>query len=174
MPRGNAQQKPQQTAKNNPVRSTRQFVEADEQVTQQKPRVQKSTGPARESLEAAEVLVAERPVSAEKLELLKFMEEELTVQVHETTDETADPVPQIIVDGRSQFFIRGQEQTVKRKYVEVLARAKRTTYKQELVEHPERHYKQIPHTALRFPFSVTHDPSGDKGRKWLQKILAEK
>lgn len=155
-----------------PIRSTRQFVEAEEHVAQERPRNMRSSGPARKSLESRHIEVVDKPVSKEKLENLAFMEEEITVLIHETTDKNDDPLPHVQNDGRGHYFIRGQEQRVKRKYVEVLARAKRTTYTQELVEHPEKHYKNIPHTALRFPFTVTED-SNPRGRAWLKALLAE-
>jgi len=73
----------------------------------------------------------DRPVDKEHLENLKFNEEVLTIMLHDTTDPTADPIPYVINDGRRQAFIRGQEQQVKRKFVEVLARMKVTSYTQE-------------------------------------------
>jgi hypothetical protein len=165
------QKKPDQIRKVPPV-ATRQFVEAEEHVAQPRPRLQRSSGPARKALEQAHVEVPDGPVTKEKLAALAFMEEEVTVLVHDTTDETAEPLPQVINDGRSQFFIRGEEQKCKRKYVEVLARAKRTTYKQEMViVAGEKTYRNVPHTALRFPFTVVEDHP--KGRAWLKKILKE-
>lgn len=155
-----------------PVRSVRKATDAPEHVRQAAPRNLKAAGPARDALEAAEnIVVEDKPLNQKKAELLAFNEEVLTVQVHETNDPLAEPLPQVIVDGRSQFFQRGVEMHVKRKYVEVLARAKRTTYSQ--VEQPGGDYKNVPHSALRYPFSVIHDPAGDKGRAWLKAVLAE-
>ena len=157
-----------------PVRSTRQFVETEEQqVGQDRPRNMKSTGPARQSLDPAIVQPVEVPVSRQKLDLLAFMEEPVTVHVHDTTDPTAVPIPPVWNDGRSQFFIRGQDQVVKRKFIEVLARCKRTIYSQEKYTDGvgNEAYRQIPHTALLYPFSVVEDTA--KGRAWLKAILAE-
>ena len=97
---------------------------------QDKPRAMKSTGNARESLDAAEVQPVDRVVSKDKLEALQFNEDILTVMVHETTNPIDDPMPEVWNDGKVQRFQRGVEMQVKRKYVEVLARAKKTTYTQ--------------------------------------------
>lgn len=160
--------------KTEPV-STGQFLETEEQtVGQDRPRTMKSTGPAKKSLEPATIEVVDKPLDTEKADMLRFMEEELIVVVHQTTDPAEAPMPQIINDGRSQFFIRGEEQKVKRKFVEVLARAKRTTYTQVKTKDAEGNefYKNIPHTALRYPFAVIQDPN-PRGRDWLKAILAE-
>lgn len=151
-----------------PVRSHRQTLEAAEQtVGQDRPREMPARGKAR--IEAAHIEPVER-VSKEKLELLAFMEEMVTVLVHESTNPNDEPIPEVWNDGVAQRFIRGQEQRVKRKYVEVLARAKMTSYKQ--VKLPDnRGYKNIPQTALRYPFSVIED--SQKGKDWLKRVLAE-
>ena len=157
------------------VRSTRQFVEAEEHIQQPKARVMRSGGNARTSLESEHVIAVDRPVSKEKLEILAFMEEELTILVHDTTDPTAEPLPEIINGGgkNRQYFIRGQEQRVKRKYVEVLARAKRTARGNEKFKdsNGDDAYRYPAHTAPRFPFTVIED--SQKGKEWLKAILSE-
>lgn len=164
----------QEVKKTRPVTSTRQFQDTDDaQIPQGRSRVQKSRGPARKSLDPEEVERAERMPDQNKLEELKFMEEVVTVMLHESTDPADDPNPLVQVNGRSQYFIRGVDQQVKRKFVERLARARRTRYSQK-TEHDDNgvpYYRNVKHTALRFPFVVKHDPSGDKGRAWLDAIL---
>lgn len=176
MPRNQAvaaKEAPEQTqARNRPTRSTRNDVEVDgAHVSKQKPRDLKSTGPAREALEPSEVVVADERALGDKAAMLAFMEEELTVVVHETTDVTDDPIPQVTNDGVNQFFIRGKEQKVKRKFVEVLARAKKTTYTQQLAKDSagNEFYRNVPHTVPRYPFTVMHDPN-PRGRAWLQAL----
>lgn len=172
MPR--VQQAKQQT-KAQPVRSRRNDVDVDEShVKQSGPRNLKSTGPAREALDPGEIAVADRPVDEQKLKMLVFMEEELVVMVHETTDPTDDPLPQVTNDGINQFFIRGKEQTVKRKFVEILARAKKTAYTQELSKDAagNEFYRNIPRTVPRYPFTVLSDPNPE-GAAWLKAIRAE-
>lgn len=156
-----------------PVRSTRGDIEAEEHVRDGRPRVLSSDGPARQALDPVYVEVVEKPVSKDKLDMLAFMEEPVRILVHDTTDPTAEPLPQVINDRSSQFFIRGQEQTVKRKFIEVLARAKKTTYSQEKFTdaNGNESYRNIPHTALRFPFQVIEDT--ERGKAWLKAILSE-
>lgn len=165
MPRSTASQAKQ----TRPVRSTRQFLDAEEHVGQSRPRVLPSKGKA--TLEPTEVIPVETPVSQDKLAALAFNEEVVTILVHESTNPTDEPMPEVWVDGRAQRFLRGHEQPVKRKYVEALARAKKTTYSQ--VKLPDNAgYKNVPHTALRYPFSVTQD-ANPRGRDWLKAILAQ-
>ena len=167
--------KPAVVKKTRPV-ATGQFKDTDDaDIPQGRARAQRSTGPARASLEPAEVEIAERMPNKEKAEELRFMQEVLTVMVHESTDPTDDPTPLVQINGRSQYFIRGADVHCKRMFVERLARARRTRYSQKIVvdENGVKSYKNVPHTALRYPFVVKHDPSGDKGRAWLDGILSE-
>lgn len=157
-----------------PVRSTRQFMEAaEQQVGQDRPRTMKSRGPARKSLEPVHIERVDGPVSKDKLAMLAFMEEPVKVMVHDTTDPTVMPIPQVRNGEASQFFIRGQEQVVKRKFVEILARAKKTTRGNEkfVDGNGDDSYRYPAHSALLYPFSVIED--SQKGKDWLRKILAE-
>ena len=151
-----------------PVRSTRRDVVAEDQkVGQDAARELPAEGKARLTPKHFEAVDT---VSDEKLALLAFMEEEVTVIVHESTNPTDDPIPEVWNDGIVQRFIRGKEQVVKRKYIEVLARAKVTRYTQE--ELPNRGgYRNIPHTALRYPFTIVED--SEKGKAWVKRVLAE-
>jgi hypothetical protein len=154
--------------------ATRQYLDADEHVQQEKTRTMKSRGPARESLDPPIVQQVDGPVSKDKLEALRFNEEVLTVMVHDTTNPSEEPIPEVWNDGIVQRFIRGREQQVKRKYVEILARAKRTTRGNEKYKdlNGDDAYRYPAHTALRYPFSVINDPN-PKGRDWLRGILAQ-
>jgi hypothetical protein len=157
------------------ARTARRPLEAAEmQIGQDKPRDQKSTGPAKKSLEPAHVEPVEGPVSSKKLENLKFAEDVLTVMVHETTNPEDHPSPEVWNDGRMVIFPRGVEIQVKRKFVEVLARSKKRTFSQQKIVDVNgiESYRNIPHTALTYPFTIVHDPSPN-GRAWLKKILAE-
>lgn len=104
----------------------------------------------------------------------RFMHEVITVMVHESTDPNDVDLVQVSVNGRSQFFQRGTPQEVKRYFVERLARAKRTSYSQNLDERlgESMNNMQSRH-ALRYPFSVIEDKN-QKGSAWLRQILAER
>ena len=179
MPRSTAAQqkeKPEEIKQVLPVRSRRRDVDTSEQkVGQDKTRAMRSRGPAKQALEPSIVQPVERVVSREKLEALAFMEEELTVMVHDSTNPLDEPFPEVWNDGKCQRFQRGKEQKVKRKYVEVLARAKKTAFSNEKYKdaNGDDAYRYPSHTALRYPFAVLHDPSGDRGKAWLQSVLSE-
>lgn len=108
----------------------------------------------------------------EQLELEAFMNEMVTIHVHESNDENAPEVEYVAVEGVRQFVARGKTQTIRRKYVERLARAKKTTFAQNL-DHTlgERMNVLNPRSAVLIPFSVEEDTP--KGRAWLRAIFAE-
>jgi len=158
-----------QVKKTTPVRSTRQFVESeDHPVPQARARNLPAHGKAR--LDPPEILVAERTVSQEKLAALAFNEEVLTVLVHDSTNPTDEQIVEVWNGNIPQRFIRGMEQEVKRKFVEVLARAKITTYTQRKLPNNEG-YANDEHTVRKYPFTVTRDPN-PRGAAWLKSILA--
>lgn len=102
---------------------------------------------------------------------LAFMEEHVDVMVHESTDENAAPVVDVYVNGVPQWFVRGQMQKVKRKFVEVLANARQTSIKTNVHQDSENVYNRInKHTALRYPFSM--QDSNPRGQPWLRNLLA--
>jgi hypothetical protein len=105
---------------------------------------------------------------------LAFMEEKLDVIVHESTDKNADPIVDVYVNGVPQRFIRGQVQTVRRKFVEVLANARETSIQTKNLTGNDGEVMQRinKHTALRYPFSVSNDPSGPRGAVWLKQVLS--
>lgn len=152
----------------------KEFDAAAQIVGQDKPRNMKSTGPARKSLESASIEVVDRPIDKEWADAMAFNEEKINIMVHETTDPAAVSIPDIYNNGVPQRFIRGQAQTVKRKFVEQLARCRKTTYSQEKVRdnNGDEFYRNVPHTALAYPFSVVEDPN-PRGKDWLKNILAE-
>lgn len=106
-------------------------------------------------------------------ELEAFMNEILTVIVHEDGNDNAVENPCPSVNGVNQGFIRGKEQNVKRKYVEALARGRKTKYVQRILDptRPES-IQMVETTSLVYPFSVLRDPN-PKGKEWLRSILAQ-
>jgi len=174
MPRNKQTPKKSTQAKNRPVISTGVVDTNDEELGGQlKPRDLRATGPAIEALDPPEpIIIAGKMVSPEKAAELAFNEEILTVLVHESTDVNDDPMPGVWINGISQFFLRGIEQNVKRKFVGALARAKKTVYTQQRLP-DNAGYRQIGHTRLANPFQVIYDPSGAKGVAWLKDALKQ-
>lgn len=136
------------------------------------PRKMSSTGPAKEALEPALIQVVDKPVNGEKLANLAFMAEPITIHVHASSDPTAEQVFIAGNGGRMETFKRGETKTVQRKFVEVLLRAKVTTFTQERRRGDDgvMYDMQMPHTSLRYPFSVTHDPH-PRGQDWLRSMM---
>lgn len=102
-----------------------------------------------------------------------FMNELVTVYLHDTTDENAAPHFICNVNGSNQPFFRGATQIVKRKFVEVLARCKESRYTQRTANpfEPDR-IEMVQRTALAYPFDMSEDKN-PKGRAWLKAVLAE-
>lgn len=154
------------------VRSKKSFEPMEQKVGQDKPRDLPTTGDAH--LDAPVIEPVQGPDWKQKAAALAFLEEHVTIMLHDTTDKNAERIVQFAVNGRNQYIMRNVPTTVRRKYVECIARAKMTTYSQE-------HYKDangndairnVPHTALRYPFSVIEDRN-PQGGAWLQAVLAE-
>ena len=160
-----------------PVGSTRKKIDTQdaESFGQDRPRAMKSTGPALESIEPQRIQIVDGPVNKEKLEEEAFMQDILEIEVHQTTDKTAQPIPQVTVNGRSQYFIRGRRQPVKRMFVECLLRMKKTSFTQQKTQDAEGNekYDNHPHTVLEYEFAIHHDPAGAKGRDWYNKLRQE-
>lgn len=125
-------------------------------------------------LDKPDIQVIEGPRAKQKADELAFMEEPVTVKVLESNSESDGALVTIGVNGRNQNFIRGQDITVKRKYVEGLARAKPVGYRNEeyTMEDGTRSFRYPKRQGLRFPFQVIRDDN-PRGADWLRKILAE-
>lgn len=157
-----------------PVALNKTIEPLENQIGQDAPRTMKSTGPAREALEPAYIQSVDRPVDEEKLAMMAFMEMPIQVQIHTTTDPTAEQVFEVINGGKREFFRRGETKTVARKFVNILASSKITTYTQKRVRDQEGIMQdvQVPSTALRYPFSVLDDQH-PRGADWLRATLAQ-
>ena len=110
--------------------------------------------------------------SVSKAEKLAFMEEPVVVM--SSGDQNEAPLVQVAVNGVTQFIKRDEAITVKRKYVERLARCKKTDFHQALDDSQgEVSFNVLTRRhSLRFPFSVIQD-SNPKGAGWLKQILTE-
>lgn len=118
--------------------------------------------------------VVDKPMPTDAFEMEAFMNEMITIVVNPPNDADEPMLVQVAVNGVNQFIPRGEPVAVKRKYVEVLARAKRTDFAQNLDERlGEQGFNQVRTMhSLRFPFSLLRDPN-PKGGAWLTGVLAE-
>ena len=117
-----------------------------------------------------------------EVELEAFMNEVLTVYCDDSPDLNATPKVEVAVNGRRIFIPRGIETNVghdeygrqvpvKRMYIERLARARRTSYRQDMKVTDETMNKLFRHSALEYPFRVVDD--SEKGREWLKRIMMQ-
>lgn len=102
-----------------------------------------------------------------------FMNEIVTVEVSETTNENEPPSFVLSVNGITQPVFRGVPTQMRRMFVEVLARCKETKYNQRTrnPNEPDK-IELVSRTALAYPFQVLEDPN-PKGRAWLRAVLQE-
>ena len=106
------------------------------------------------------------------LDAVVFMEEPVKIMVHESTDENAQPVVDVYCNGIPQRFVRGMEQVVKRKFVQILINARTTTVRTRTGVEGGNVVNQLTrHTAVRYPFSVIEDRN-PRGGAWLREALA--
>ncbi len=156
----------QQRRRRTPTHSEEQQVGQDHESTL------KTEGNA--EIPESEIEPVPGPRMEDKAALEQFMNEPVDVMINESTDPNADPMPTVFVNGTPQRFFRGRVQTVKRKYVEALARAKQTHVgTREFTNHEGALDVKITRsTGLRFPFSVMAD-ANPNGPAWLKKVLAE-
>ena len=118
----------------------------------------------------------ETPASTEfnrEMQEEAFMNERVTVVLADTTDENAPPHIILSCNGTTQPLLRGVPTSIRRKFVEVLARCKESKYSQRQANpmEPDR-IEMVQRTAMAYPFEVQED-ANPKGRAWLKAVLAE-
>lgn len=114
-------------------------------------------------------LESERSIDMDEIELEEFMHEPVTIFMHKSRDLSDLEVETPNVNGFNQPIIRGQKQTIKRKYVEALARCYTIGYEQQ-VQDPTRpeNIQMIERKIPTYPFDVIQDTP--KGKQWLTSI----
>jgi hypothetical protein len=115
----------------------------------------------------------EGPNAMSRAEELAFNEEVLTVVVHTTSDQNADPFPTFWVNGE-KAICSAASRHVKRKFVERMARSRINNVRQRYYVDATGNQPSATRCqgSLMYPFAVLHDPN-PKGAAWLKKILAE-
>jgi hypothetical protein len=108
------------------------------------------------------------------LDMIRFMEERVDVMVAESADPNAEQYIQTYVNGVPQLFERGVVQSVKRMFVEALARAMPVFIQTvEYIDPNGGKATKINKTPThKYPFSVINDPSGKVGYEWLKSVYA--
>lgn len=165
-------------AKNNPVnKAQREFESADVKLNQ---RAAVDITKPRESESYAEI---ESVTADTNIDLLAFMEEPVTIRIQKSSEKYAPNVVDCWVNGKgAEQFINGKWMvcgwlpvnhivTTRRKYLEVLARAKVDSLQTEVRKHEDREDNMaIPYTSSKYPFSVIEDRN-PLGHEWLSRVL---
>lgn len=115
------------------------------------------------------------PVQSAHSQELIFMEEKVQVIIPKGANPRAEEqFIQVGSNGVNQFIERGVPQWVKRRFVEVLARAKKDDVQtaQIVNANGEKDTKIIKTPSLLHHFQVLQDPNPN-GPVWLQRVLAE-
>lgn len=116
--------------------------------------------------------IIDSPVTMDDVELEAFMQEPVMVTVLSGGKDNETRFVQVSVNGITQMFERDRPIVVKRKYIERLARAKETGYRQNVdASLGEAMNRMTNHHSLRYPFQVNRDDN-PKGAAWLRSILA--
>lgn len=162
-------------AKDNPVIISKTLETSQLDIGQGSERLMKSTGDAKQSLEPNLIArVGDHPLDQEKLAMLQFLNEPITIRIGTTTDKNAEQCFEININGKLEFFRRGETKTVKRYFVDHMLRLKQTVYTQKEVVNAEgiKDILNIPHTALKYDFSIERD-TNPLGESWKRAVLAE-
>lgn len=119
--------------------------------------------------------VSDQPFDEEKMAMLAFMNEPVTIRPASTTDKNAAQCFEININGRSELFRRGEVKTVKRFFVDRLMRLKVTVYGQELRTNSEgvQSYAYPTSTGLKYDFAIVRDDN-PLGPSWERAVLAER
>lgn len=117
---------------------------------------------------------------------LAFMEEPVKINISKSHEKRAPNVVQCFVNGKGAeqlvngkwaqcgWLPVGKPVITKRKYVEVLARARQETISTRVVEHKEFEENLADRDAgVKYPFSVMEDRN-PRGTDWLSTILQER
>lgn len=106
-------------------------------------------------------------------ETLAFMEERVLVRVATSTEPHAEKIVEVYNNGVPQFFVRGQWVIARRKYVEILARAKpfSVTTPEAMDARGNRTNRIETHNGQRYPFEMKD--TNPLGAAWLNAIFME-
>jgi hypothetical protein len=118
------------------------------------------------------------------MELESFMHDMVTIQTHPpagSDSETNERVITFRVRDKVQNVLLGGTQQVRRCIVEAMARCRNAYVKADAVpvstssdSHTYKNPTSLNTKALKYPFSVVHDPRGAVGLRWLNQVLRDR
>jgi hypothetical protein len=106
-------------------------------------------------------------------ETMAFMEERVLVRVATSNEQHAEKIVEVYNNGVPQFFVRGEWVIARRKYVEILARAKpfSVTTPEAMDARGNRTNRIETHNGQRYPFEMKD--TNPLGAAWLNAIFME-
>jgi hypothetical protein len=113
------------------------------------------------------------PEFKDKADQMQFDAQLLEIMVQPSMSSYPDHTFTIGVNGLQKLIFRGTRQWLPRCYVEVLLRAKVSSYGNMEVTNPNNNEREIknPETkAHRYPLQVITDPAGARGGHWLERV----
>lgn len=125
--------------------------------------------------EPEEIAALDSPMEKDYFKEVEFMEDVLTIRIEPGREKNAPQLIDVYVNGRAEWVPVGKPWKLKRKYVEVLARAKPMsiqTSHESAEESADPQNRVIRSVSSMHPFTVINDPS-QKGYEWLTRILQE-
>ena len=172
MPRG--VRKNQETkAIHNPVIMSGQLAGSQQDIGQGKARHIEADGDKVE-LSPQTVIIADKVYDNEKMAMLAFFNEPLTLRILTTADKAAEQKFEININGQPKLFQRGQSYTVPRYYVDRILRLKNTHYGQQEVTNSQgvRSYQYPPITTMKYDYVIERDDN-PRGKDWERAVLSE-
>lgn len=104
---------------------------------------------------------------------LAFFAEPVTIRLEPSSERFAPTIIPFYVNGIARWVRTGQNETLKRSYVEVIARAQpvdiQTHVGSTAEENPENTVQR--YRRCKYPFSVVQDTP--KGHDWLRRVMQE-
>ena len=105
---------------------------------------------------------------------MAMLEDELTVFTP-TVDDPKDTCFGVTNNGKLQIFVRGQEQKIKRKFVEMVLRLRQRIY--ETIDNPDRLAEEAKlqkmHTNARHRIEIIYDPN-PRGKQWRAELNGQR
>jgi len=101
-----------------------------------------------------------------------FMEELVTIMIQRSALPHEPKIVVVDVNGINQPIVRGVHTKIKRKYLEVLARAYDTDFKQVANPFDPSKINEVITKVFAYPFTVIYDPNPN-GQVWLESIVGE-
>ena len=137
------------------------------------------------------IAIAEKLPAADYLDEIKFNEDPVSVVLTPSQDRNAPKQVYCAVNGKGaevwdernkrwiefKYLPVGRVLTVKRKYIEVLARSRADTFNtREVTPTPlanQDGFALEASTIPTSPITIRHDPAGAKGQEWFSRVMQE-